>query len=267
MNGLNQTVLSLLGAEVSRARPLHGGDLSEVQLLSLSDGRRVAAKTGPLVAAEAAMLRAIRAAGVPAPQVLGVADHVLLMEALEETSASADGWQALGGALRQLHSVTGRQYGWSEDYAFGAVKIPNAPLPDWPEFWARRRLLAAPDALPPDLRLRIEALCLRLPQLLPAAPPAALLHGDLWAGNVLFSGPAAYLIDPACYHGHGEVDLAMLHLFGTPPEAFHDAYGALDPGHQARRAIYQLWPALVHLRLFGASYRGMVEGRLAALGF
>ncbi|UWQ25887.1 fructosamine kinase family protein [Leisingera aquaemixtae] len=266
MNGLNQTVLSLLGAEVAGARPLHGGDLSEVQLLSLSDGRRVVAKTGPLVAAEAAMLRAIRAAGVPAPEVLGVAGPVLLMEALEETAASTAGWQALGGALQQLHSVTGPQYGWAEDYAFGAVAIPNAPLPGWPAFWAGRRLLAAPDALPRDLQLRIEALCARLPDLLPAAPPAALLHGDLWTGNVLFSGAGAYLIDPACYHGHGEVDLAMLHLFGTPPAAFHDSYGALEPGYEERRRIYQLWPALVHLRLFGAGYRGMVEARLEALG-
>ncbi|UWQ42507.1 fructosamine kinase family protein [Leisingera aquaemixtae] len=266
MSGLNQTVLSLLGAEVAGARPLHGGDLSEVQLLSLNDGRRVVAKTGPLVAAEAAMLRAIRAAGVPAPEVLGVAGHVLLMEALEETAAGPAGWQALGGALRQLHSVTSPQYGWAEDYAFGAVAIPNAPLQDWPAFWAGRRLLAAPDALPRDLRLRIEALCKRLPDLLPAAPPAALLHGDLWTGNVLFSGAGAYLIDPACYHGHGEVDLAMLHLFGTPPAAFHDSYGALEPGYDERRRIYQLWPALVHLRLFGAGYRGMVEARLEALG-
>ncbi|MFY0309729.1 fructosamine kinase family protein [Leisingera sp. D0M16] len=267
MNGLAETVLSLLGAEVSRARPLHGGDLSEVQLLSLSDGRQVVAKTGPLVSSEAAMLHAIREAGAPAPEVLGVAGDVLLMEALEETSASAEGWQALGQALRQLHSATSPHYGWPEEYAFGAVAIPNAPLENWPEFWAGRRLLAAPDALPRDLRLRIEALCVRLPELLPAAPPASLLHGDLWTGNVLFSGRTAWLIDPACCYGDGEVDLAMLHLFGTPPAAFHAAYGALEPGHQARRHIYQLWPALVHLRLFGASYRGIVEARLAALGF
>lgn len=267
MSGLNQTVLSLLGTEVLRARPLHGGDLSEVQLLSLSDGRHVMAKTGPLVAAEASMLRAIRDAGAPAPEVLGVANGVLLMEALEETAASAKGWQALGESLRQLHSASGPHYGWAEDYAFGPAAIPNAPLESWVEFWATRRLLAAPDALPRDLRVRIEALCKRLPKLLPDMPPAALLHGDLWSGNVLFSGSAAYLIDPACYYGHGEVDLAMLHLFGAPPEEFHGAYGALEPGFEARRAIYQLWPALVHLRLFGASYRGMVEARLEGLGF
>ncbi|MBY6057325.1 fructosamine kinase family protein [Leisingera daeponensis] len=267
MTGLAETVLSLLGAGIARSRPLHGGDLSEVQLFDLTDGRRVVAKTGPLVAAEATMLRAVRDAGAPAPEVLGVSGQVLLMEALEETAAGEAGWRALGHSLRQLHAACGPHYGWAEDYAFGGVEISNAPLESWPDFWARRRLLADPGALPRDLRQRVEALCLRLPELLPAAPPAALLHGDLWSGNVLFSGPEAYLIDPTCYWGHGEVDLAMLHLFGAPPAAFHGAYGALEPGHAARRPIYQLWPALVHLRLFGAGYRSMVEARLKVLGF
>ncbi|WP_264210365.1 fructosamine kinase family protein [Leisingera thetidis] len=267
MSGLADTVFSLLGAGISRARPLHGGDLSEVQLLELEDGRRAAAKTGPLALREAAMLQAIRAAGAPAPEVLGAADGVLLLQALEETRASPAGWQALGRALQHLHAAEGPRYGWPEDYAFGPVAIPNAPAGDWPAFWAARRLLAAPEALPRDLRLRVEALAARLPELLPAAPAAVLLHGDLWTGNVLFSGPDAYLIDPACYYGHGEADLAMLHLFGTPPAEFQAAYGAPEPGHEQRRLIYQLWPALVHLRLFGASYRGMAESRLDALGF
>lgn len=74
------------------------------------------------------------------------------------------------------------------------------------------------------------------------------------------------LIDPACYHGHAEVDLAMLALFGRPGPAFHDNYGALEPGAEDRLPVYQLWPALVHLRLFGAGYRGLVERCLNAAG-
>ena len=43
---------------------------------------------------------------------------------------------------------------------------------------------------------------------------AALLHGDLWTGNILVrDGRLVALIDPACYYGHAEVDLAMLCLF------------------------------------------------------
>jgi fructosamine-3-kinase len=103
--------------------------------------------------------------------------------------------------------------------------------------------------------------------MLPAAPPASLLHGDLWSGNILVEGGAlAAFIDPACYHGHSEVDLAMLSLFDQPPESFWDAYGAPERGWDERRAAYQLFPALVHMRLFGGSYAAMVDRLLSTLG-
>ena len=73
------------------------------------------------------------------------------------------------------------------------------------------------------------------------------------------------LIDPACYHGHAEVDLAMLSLFGTPGPMFRETYGPSEPGLEARRPVYQLWPALVHLRLFGSGYQGLVERLLDAV--
>jgi aminoglycoside phosphotransferase (APT) family kinase protein len=80
-------------------------------------------------------------------------------------------------------------------------------------------------------RARVEALAARIGDLLPPAPPAALLHGDLWGGNILVrGGQVAALIDPACYRGDAEVDLAMLCLFDQPPAAFWDAYGPLAEG-------------------------------------
>ncbi|SIO31955.1 Fructosamine-3-kinase [Rhodovulum sp. ES.010] len=255
-----------LGAPVSRLAPLHGGDLSEVARVSLADGATVVAKTGPLVAQEARMLEVIAAAGAPCPRVIAVAGDVLILEHLHEARPGAAGWRALGEALARLHAAEGESYGWSEDYAFGSATLPNAPTQDWPAFWAERRLLAWPETLPGDIAARVERLSGRLADLLPRTPPPALLHGDLWAGNVLFTTEGAALIDPACYHGHGEVDLAMLHLFGRPPPQLLEGYGTPEPGWEDRRALYQLWPALVHLRLFGGGYRGMVGGCLRALG-
>ena len=265
-DALDRAALTCLGAKIVRRRRLHGGDLSDVFLLNLSDERQVVAKVGTRVAAEARMLQAMLAAGAPAPDVLGPEGEFLFLEALPEAAATGEAWEALGHGLRTLHNTTGPHYGWAEDYAFGPVGIRNASKTNWIDFWVENRLLAAPDALPTDITRRMEALATRLPDLMPASPNAALLHGDLWTGNALFTRTNAYLIDPACYYGHAEVDLAMLCLFGAPPEAFWSGYSPTDAGLNERRALYQLWPALVHLRLFGTDYRGMVETRLSALG-
>lgn len=264
MDRLNRAARAILGAVPLRRTALHGGDMSEVVLLTLPDGRQAVAKSGPLVGREARMLMAIRDAGAPAPAVLGLHGDVLLLEALAETSPSPAGWTALGRGLRRLHDTTGPSYGWDEDYAFGAVAIANATAATWPAFWADRRLLVFQPGLPVDLARRIEALASRLDGLLPRNPRPALLHGDLWTGNALFSGDRAYLIDPACYFGDPAVDLAMLALFGRPGAGFHDGYGAVEPSE--RQAVYQLWPALVHLRLFGPGYRGLAERCLEAVG-
>lgn len=266
---LADAVCALLGQDVLDMHTLHGGDLSEVRRITLApDHGTCVAKTGAIVAREARMLQALAQAGAPVPDVIGVHGDVLLMEDLPEGKATTAAWAEFGAALRALHDVHGTTYGWDEDYAFGAVEIRNTPRDNWPDFWAEQRLMAAPEALPAEIALRVERLAGRLDTHLPRTPPASLLHGDLWRGNVHFSAGKACLIDPACYHGHGEVDLAMLHLFGAPPPDFMEGYGrlGLDPDANARRAIYQLWPALVHLRLFGAGYRGMVCGLLDRCG-
>lgn len=266
MDPLSGAVRDVFHAAEARRRPLHGGDLSEVTLVEFTDGHRVVAKQGPMVDREARMLNAIAAAGVPAPRVLGLAGTVLFLEALDETRPRPEHWATFGEDLARLHATAGAGYGWEDDYAFGPVAIANAPGDDWPGFWRERRLLPFLPHLPAPLAGRVEALAKRLSEHLPAHPRPGLLHGDLWTGNLLPTPAGIYLIDPACYYGDGEVDLAMLHLFGGPGPGFSEAYGALPPGWQTRRAIYSLFPALVHLRLFGVGYRGMVERFLTRAG-
>ncbi len=265
MSGLGEAGAALLGRPLRRSAGVAGGDLSQLVRIDLADGDSAIVKSGPAPRSEAAMLRALAGAGVPAPAVLAVDDRLLVLEALPFGQPPSAAWDDLGRVVRRLHETRGEGYGWPEDYAFAEVAIPNAPLADWPDFWAERRLLVHLPQLPAPLARRIEGLCAGLGERLPRRPPAALLHGDLWSGNVLVAGGRVTgLIDPACYHGHGEVDLAMLSLFGSPDSAFCDAYGPLEPGHEERLPLYQLWPALVHLRLFGAGYRGLVEGLLGA---
>jgi fructosamine-3-kinase len=259
-----------LAANVPRERleRLSGGDLSQVLLVRRPDGRTSVAKGGSAVATEAAMLRALAGAGMPVPAVEGELDGVLLIEHVPNDGVYSErAWGAIGGALRQLHARTGDSYGWPVDYQLGTVTLENRQRGDWPGFWGEQRLAATAAILDRPWRERIAALLPRLGDILPAAPPASLLHGDLWSGNILVrDGALVALIDPACYHGDAEADLAMLSLFDSPPPSFWNSYGPLAPGWEERCAAYQLFPALVHLRLFGASYAGMTDRLLVALG-
>jgi fructosamine-3-kinase len=241
--------------------------LSQVLRIALADGRAAVVKGGPDPRAEGAMLRAIGAAGAPAPNVLAVDGATLVLEALPASGRVSSAWASLGAALALLHDTTGARYGWDCDYAFGAVAIDNAWNADWPSFWAEHRLMTHVPHIPPALARRVEALARDCPSRLPAQPRASLLHGDLWGGNVLVAdGVVTGLIDPACYFGHGEVDIAMLGLFDDPAPAFFQAYGTLEAGADERLLIYRLWPVLVHVRLFGMSYCSMAEALLSALG-
>ena len=259
--GMAQQAAALLGGALRSAVPLAGGDLSQVLRVTLADGREAVVKGGPAPRTEAAMLRAIAKAGAPAPAVLAVSDTVLALQSMHGGGGGLAGaWASLGTALARLHATTGERYGWTDHYAFADVNIDNTWDNDWPAFWAERRLMCHAPFLPPALARRVEPLARDCPSRLPARPPAALLHGDLWGGNVLAAnGVVTGLIDPACYYGHGEVDIAMLGVFDHTGPAFFGAYGALAPGAEARLVIYKLWPALVHFRLFSAAYLGMVE--------
>ncbi|MEX6508260.1 fructosamine kinase family protein [Jiella sp. M17.18] len=267
MSGLAERGAALMGGTLRTSGASGGGSLSDLVTIRLGDGRRAVVKTGPNPRIEAAMLRAIRAAAAPAPEVYGADETALAIELLPSDGSLPSAWGDLGTVLRRLHNTVGDTYGWEGDYAFGRVAIENAAADDWPRFYAERRLLTHCPHVPGDVARRLETLAGDLSNRLPKTPPAALLHGDLWAGNVLAAGGRiSGLIDPACYHGHGEIDIAMLELFGSPGPAFFEAYGDLDAGWAERRNLYQLWPALVHLRLFGSGYRGMVERLLDAAG-
>ncbi|MFN3945204.1 MAG: fructosamine kinase family protein [Allosphingosinicella sp.] len=268
MIGFARRVAELTGVPPDRLERLAGGELSEVLLMRRPDGRLSVAKSSPAAGAEAAMLRALAGAGIPTPAVEGEHPPVLILEHVANDGVlSPKAWREIGAALARLHAVRGEGYGWPVDYAIGTVELDNRVSGDWPRFWAEQRLVSAARLLDRPWRERVDRAAARMADLLPAAPPPALLHGDLWTGNILVrDGRLAALIDPACYHGDPEFDLAMLTLFAEPPAEFHEAYGAPRQGAEERRPAYQLFPALVHLRLFGQPYAAMADRLLGALG-
>jgi len=100
----------------------------------------------------------------------------------------------------------------------------------------------------------------------------SLIHGDMWGGNVLAAnGMITGFIDPALYFADPEIELAFTTLFSTFGDTFFSRYNEhrpLAPGFfEERRDLYNLYPLLVHVRLFGGSYVDSVDGILRKFGF
>ncbi len=179
--------------------------------------------------------------------------------------------------LAELHGVGAENYGFERSTLIGGLDQPNPWSARWIDFFRDQRLLhmgrQALDAgrLPAALMGRIETLAGRLDRWLDEAQPPALLHGDIWTGNVLCrQGRVAGFVDPAIYYGDPEIELAFATLFGTFGEPFFRRYGELRPLRpgffEERRDLYNLYPLLVHVRLFGGHYVGSVERTLRRFG-
>jgi len=266
-----------------------GGDIHQAFRVELDDGRQAFVKTHEyappgMFSAEARGLSFLRAAttSLAIPEVLAVAQKpdgaaLLALSWLQRVVGSAAHEEALGRGLAQLHSfsLADRRYGLPRHNFIALLPQDNTPSESWVEFYIQRRLepmiarAHAAGTMPSSLAASCRALFDKLPTLLANEDPPAALHGDLWGGNAMFTsqGPAIY--DPAAYVGHREVDLAMMHLFGGFSSrcfaAYQEAY-PLSVGHEERRPIYQLYPLLVHVNLFGESYARQVAGIVQRYG-
>ena len=248
------------------ARRLSGGDVGTVWLARLEDDRTVVVKRGPGDASlEAEGLEALRAAGAETPAVLGVDADVLVLEYVFGTGDVAE----LGRRLAQVHTTRGPAFGWDRDNLIGPLAQANPWTDDWPTFFAEHRLDPHLDVLPRELRQRLNAAIEdgRLARRADHEVTPSLVHGDLWGGNILHD---RWLIDPAVHYADREVDLAMLELFGAVSAQLLKGYEQvwpLDDGVDARRELLQLYPLLVHVRLFGSGYLPAVAARLDRLGW
>lgn len=191
----------------------------------------------------------------------------LVLQYIEPAPPEKKYWQLFGEGLARLHSNSSAVFGLDHDNYVGSLPQSNEPCTSWTEFFVNQRLRAqlavAARTGAADSRLlsMFDSFYAIVPRILPGEKPA-LLHGDLWAGNLMRDsrgGPC--LIDPAVYFGNREVDIAMTTLFGGFDEVFLKSYNAVYPllaGFRDRLAVYNLYPLLVHLNLFGKSYYGQV---------
>jgi fructosamine-3-kinase len=220
-------------------------------------------------AAEATGLRWLGAAdAVPVPSVLGWDARCLIIEWVDAGGPDPDAAVRFGRDLAGLHRAGSGRFGAPWPGVIAGLKLPNDPAGGWPDWYAANRIMPyarlardAGDLTKADVTL-IESACARSPELAGPAEPPSRIHGDCWSGNVLWSGGRGWLIDPAAHGGHRETDLAMLALFGAPHldrimAAYQDVAPLAD-GWRNRIPLHQLHPLLVHVCLFGRSYRDAV---------
>lgn len=280
---LSARVERATGRRVVRNAALGGGCVTAVRRLHLDGGASLVAKLGgagqPDLRIEAFMLRCLaERSALPVPAVVFAEETLLLLtwidsDGLLDAHAEADA----AGHLAALHDVRGEAFGFDRDTLIGPLPQVNPWSPTWRDFFRDHRLRAMAEAvhaagrLPAATRARIETLAGRLDRWIDEPEAPSLIHGDMWTGNVLcHGGRIAGFVDPAVYYADAEIELAFSTLFGTFGRTFFAAYGErrpIRPGFfEVRRDLYNLYPLLVHVRLFGGSYLGGIHRTLDRLG-
>ena len=276
----------MLGAEhagfsIFLSSPLGGGDINRAARLETSVGNLFVKwnrsdRYPGMFDKEAKGLNLLNAANViRIPRVLlsGLAgNHAFLcLEFIETGSPGNAFWEDFGRSLAKLHKNSKKFFGLDHDNYIGSLPQINKNYPYWIDFFIEQRInfqleLARNSGLIDRSVIKAaEHMFGRLNEIIPVEPPS-LLHGDLWSGNFMVSNQGeACLIDPAVYYGHREMDIAMTRLFGGFSAAFYEYYNEeypMEKGWENRLEIFNLYPLLVHVNLFGRAYVSQVSSIL-----
>ncbi|ELR69028.1 Ribulosamine/erythrulosamine 3-kinase [Fulvivirga imtechensis AK7] len=187
----------------------------------------------------------------------------ILMEIISSGRRVAKYWENLAESIACLHKVTQEQFGLDHNNYIGSLPQNNSLQQSWVDFFIKNRLrpqlkmaLDSGKMSSSDIR-SFDELELKLPELLAGGAPS-LIHGDLWSGNLMtdqYGAPA--IVDPAVSFSHREIEMAFTQLFGGFDNSFYEAYQEIFPmeaGYQERFDIYNIYPLLVHVNLFGGGY-------------
>lgn len=268
------------GTEVMKVSPIGGGCINQAAQIGTNKGDFFI-KWNPanpeMFETEAAgitMLSRCNLLKLPKIYGYGIVNEIgyLLLEFVQKEKVSEKYWNNLGTGLAELHrSNTAPEFGLGHDNFIGRLSQSNTLNSDWSTFFINQRLLPQielaenNDLINSSLIHKFEKLFKLLPELFPKEKPA-LLHGDLWSGNVMpTSNNMPFIYDPAVYYGNRETELAFTMLFGGFDKKFYNVYRDNFPlaiGFKNRAEVYNLYPLLVHVNLFGSSYLTSIESTL-----
>ena len=274
---VSEAVKSIFGESryVVKKNYVAGGDINEACTITLDDGTILFMKTNipaflTNFKAEAAGLEAIRATGaIGVPAVLGAGTDIgfsfLLLTYIRGGGRISHYWETFAEELAAMHRAGPSgfgKYGFEGDNWIGARKQLNTPHSEWIPFFRDCRLApqlqSARSYFSGEDLNRAEYILANLDRYLVEPEKPSLVHGDLWSGNMITGDDGkGWLIDPAVYYGHPEIDIAMTELFGGFPPTFYEAYketGMLQLGYEDRKELYDLYQLLNHLNMFGSGY-------------
>jgi fructosamine-3-kinase len=218
--------------------------------------------------AEAEGLKILRSAStlrIPEVTLHGASENFqfLLIEFIDQAKPSTTYWQKLGEQLSDLHKTSSPQYGLAFDNYIGSLSQQNTKHQSWTTFFIEERLkpqlkLALGNGkIKPDIAKKFDQLFEKIPLFIIEDKPS-LLHGDLWSGNLIVDDKGdPCVIDPAVFYGNREAEIAFTQLFGGFDDEFYASYHAnfpLENSFKSRIDLYNLYPLLVHLNLFGGGY-------------
>ncbi len=281
---LRQKIEFVTSLPVTQIDPLSGGSIGQVYRVTLKSSDILVAKVDKdglfQLDCEGYMLEYLAEySDLPVPEVLYNSRKLLLMSYVPGSNHfSKSAQEHAAELLARLHQISAPVFGFDKDTLIGGLHQPNRWTLSWVDFFREQRLLymagecVRARRLTNEMFRRIEKLCNHLDEWLQEPEQASLIHGDAWAGNILAeNGQIKGFIDPAIYYADREIELAFTTLFGTFGEPFFARYQEifpLRPGFfEERIDIYNLYPLLVHVRLFGGGYIHSVNETLRRFGF
>ncbi|MDY8136572.1 fructosamine kinase family protein [Aquimarina sp. 2201CG5-10] len=264
----------LLYEKILSVKPLSGGDINEVYLLTTKKDEVVikindASIFPGMFQAEAKGLETLKKSNTfTIPEVLHIDEidgtSFLMMQYIDSNRKVDDFWEIFGKQLAELHQQSEVYFGFENDNYIGSLPQFNDRCVSASEFYILQRL-------EPQFKLAINkgfsfsnldrfyrTIENKIPQ-----EPSSLIHGDLWSGNFMIDHRGLpCLIDPAVSYAPREMDIAMMYLFGGFDTTLFDIYNEAFPlshNWKERLTLWQLYYLLVHLNLFGRSYYDRVR--------